>query len=589
MLSGFVNVFIGTSEDISSKNYKELYSLEMSLNNHKFIPINPSKYNKPFQSEWFILVENPKKTEAAFTLTVDKNNQKSPIEPGITKFVNIGPLQSKDYFYQPSSDESQFEVKLELTEVMEIKFKEQAMSLLKNFVSLYILEGTKNDQEIKLKPKATHIHENIYHLQFSIPKSTNNKFGIRISNTISGSALSFKLELYSGGYKLINMNEPNLGIVKGDGVLVYEVYGNKGKYIFTSVKKCSGNPKLSFYEKDYSNLEIDEPIKYKKIKDENSYIQYAKLSDRRAFIKVENNKAELSVFRLNFFTERDMDTNPYSDIVQDGDGKVEVDPGTQTLRVKPLKIMRSHNETFITKVEYIVYLSSDMNQVRFAKNCDTYMINKVFKENDLKIFRTNITMNHEQVKVNSAKTYSKLDEFLRNGYVTLKTKDLGQNKKLFGVVVARVSLFPADNGRVLSPIRTTDIYYDEFSIITPKIAIPVKLIISCLIIIAFLMSAFDMIKAYLFGDLVQLKNLNEGKLREEDIEGDSFSGPKAFTMLERSYYEEKRRLESERRNMEQKRKASELKKSQKSTANEHCQEVEMEMTDDRTQPLELDI
>ena len=60
------------------------------------------------------MVKNNKAEESTFTINVDKNSVKSPINPGITKFLHLAPGESTDYFYVPKKEEKQFEVRMEL-------------------------------------------------------------------------------------------------------------------------------------------------------------------------------------------------------------------------------------------------------------------------------------------------------------------------------------------------------------------------------------------------------------------------------------------------------------------------------------------
>ena len=45
MLSGFVDIYISKDSTVNEKNYLEKYSLEETLDVHKFIVINPHRYN----------------------------------------------------------------------------------------------------------------------------------------------------------------------------------------------------------------------------------------------------------------------------------------------------------------------------------------------------------------------------------------------------------------------------------------------------------------------------------------------------------------------------------------------------------------
>ena len=591
MLTGFVNVYMGRSEDVSPTKYDEIYSLESGLSTHKFIEIQPHKYGVSNASEWFFLIDNPKLNESAFTLAVDKNNTKMPIEPGVTKFTHLGPGEGTDFYYKPLPDQSEFSVRLELQQVMEPQFVEQALGVLSNFLSIYEINSQTGNQ-LALRPKSTSTTHNKLFLKFSLPRNSGKTFGIRAYNPVAGSAVAVKVDLVAGGFKLVNFNEYNLGVVRDKDALIFEAYGAKDKYIFVDVRKCIGHPKVSFFESDFQNVELDETIKYKKIKDENSFIQYVKLKQKRAFIKVENSKKNFTTFTLNVFNERDMDLNPYSEVSQEGEGRVDIETDSHTLRVKPLKLQQSVGKDFINQITYTAYLSPDINVMRYAKNCGRYLLGQAFDSPDLRVFHRRLRIDHDSVREGLGKKPSKLDSFLKRGFIEIKVEGLDRNKKYYGIVVAQMELFPLDEG-VISPLRMGRAYYDEFTLITPRLVVPVQLIVSCLIILAALAALFNVVRAYVFGGINLVEQIQKGddSVSLDSVGIEQTSGAKAFTMLERAYYEEKRRTESEKKLQEQRRtqeKQRQIEEKQKATTDDHCQEIEMSITDDKSQPLELD-
>ena len=592
MITGFVNVYIGLKEDVSQSNFSQMYSLEEGLNTHKFIQIEPHKMGVATASEWFILVDNPKASEAAFTLSIDKNNQQAPLEPGITKFIHLGPGEGTDFFYRPSADESEFEVRVELSRVMVPNFKEQALGVLSNFLSVH--EVVPGGQNLSLALKSQTVSENRVFATFELPRNSGKTFGIRVFNPVSGSAVAVKLDLLTGGFKLVNFNSYHLGTVSGKESMLFEAYGGKGKFVFVDVKKCIGHPKVSFFQDDYQNVEVDQQEKFKRIKDENSFIQYVKVDKKRVFIKVENKKGNFTSFIINVFNEKDMDNNPFTDIVQQGEGRVEVETENQRIRFKPINLNKSLGKEFINEVTYSVFLSPSMKVMRYGKNCGRFGIEKAFKKPDLRMFSHVIKVDHQTVLDSYLKKPSRLDDFLRRGYIEVNIDGLDKNKKYYGVVVAEFKLLPDDEG-VLTALRTGRAYYDEFTVITPRLVIPTQLIIGCLVILAFLCGLFLVVKAYIFGDIRQIhKASGQFGTKLEEVDDDS-TGVTAFTMLEKAYYEEKRRVELERRERDVKR-ASQAEKAQKKIAQvdsndsleDHCQEIEMSQANDREQPLDLE-
>ena len=588
LLSGFVNVYIGRTKDVSISSHDEVYSMEEGLNVHKFIQLLPTKYKLSGANEWFILVDNPKTEPSSFTITVDKNQIKSPIEPGITKFLHMGPGEATKFYYKPGKDESEFQIRVQLDQVMDDKFVHQALELLPQYVSLY--EMTISGDYLPLKSTEEKQHENKMDIRFSIPANSDKTFGIKLYNPVA-SGVAVRVDLLNGDYKLVNFNTYNLGMVQNKNSMIYEAYGAKDKYVFVDVRKCAGKPKVSFYESDYQNVQDDKSLKYKVIRDENSFIQYIKLNHQKLFIKVENQKGSFTAFTLNAFSERDMDLNPYSEITQEGDGKVEVETDSHLVRVKPLKLLSSLGAEYTNKITYSMYLSPKLKVMRYAKNCGKHMIHKAFKDPDVKEFTFKIETTHEDIKENATKKKSKLDEILKKGYVEIGFADLDPNKKYYGIVVAKVDLFPKGEG-YLTPSRSGKAYYDEFTIVTPRIILPIQMIISCLIILGFLTGMFCVVKSYIFGNISQLNEIGEkipDSLREYDDET-SYSF-KAFSLLESAYRDELRREEME----DQASQAEELEApvEAEGPAEERPgeedpvdQEIELQETDDKTKPLD---
>jgi hypothetical protein len=593
LLSGFVNLYIGRTKDVSVSNYDEVYSMEEGLNVHKFIQLLPTKYKLSGANEWFILVENPKLDPSSFTITVDKNQIKSPIEPGITKFLHMGPGEATNFYYKPTKDESEFEVRLQLDQVMDSKFVNQALEMLPQYVSLY--EITISGDYLPLKSTEDVKHKNKLDIKFKIPANSDKTFGIKLYNPVA-SGVALRLDLLNGNYKLINFNTYNLGMVKDKNQMIYEAYGAKDKYIFVDVRKCAGNPKVSFYQTDYQNVQDKKSLKYKVIRDENSFIQYVKLEHQKMFIKVENQKGSFTAFTLNAFSERDMDLNPYSEITQEGDGKVDVETDSHKVRVKPLKLLSSLGAEFTNKITYSMYLSPRLKVMRYAKNCGKHMIHKAFKDPDVKEFKFEVESTHEDIQKNAQKKENKIDQILKRGYIEIKFDELEPNKKYYGIVVAQVDLFPKGEG-FLTASRSGKAYYDEFTIVTPRLVLPIQLIISSLIILGFLSAVFCIVKSYIFGNISQLNELGE-KIPESlrDYDDETSYSFKAFSLLEGAYKDELRREEMESRNASEANEEMEEDAEAREEGQEDAvevdpeagenQEIELQETDDKTKPLD---
>jgi hypothetical protein len=589
LLSGFANIYIGRSKDVGADNYDEVYSMEDGLNVHKFLQLLPTKYKMEGANEWFIMIDNPKLDPTSFTITVDKNAIKSPIEPGITKFLHLGPGETTNYYYKPGKNESEFELRVQLDQVMDEKFTRQALELVPQYVSLY--EVTVSGDYLPLKSTEEHKSGNKIDIKFKLPANSDKTFGIKLHNPVA-SAIALRTDLLNGQYKLVNFNTYNLGTVKDKDFMIYEAYGAKDKYVFIDVRKCVGNPKVSFYESDYQNVEDSKSLKYKVIRDENSFIQYVKLEHKRLFIKVENQKSSFTAFTLNAFSERDMDLNPYSEITQEGDGKVDVETDTRSIRVKPLKLKSSLGAEFTNKIKYSVYLSSKLKHMRYAKNCGKHMIHKAFDDTDIKEFTFEVEATHEDIEKDKNKKENKIDKVLKRDYVEIQFSELEPNKKYYGIVVAQVDLFPKGEGH-LTPVRSGKAYYDEFTLVTPRLMMPIQLIISCLIILGFLSAAFCIVKSYIFGNINQLNQMGE-KIPEslKEYDDESSYGFRAFSLLERAYQDELRRDQmSEANAAEDTETIEEVEEPEEVDAvgdveDQNEQEIELQETDDKTQPLE---
>ena len=274
MLSGQTNVYVSRSKDISESKYDELYSTQTSLHSHLLVQLSPSKYNLSGSNEWFIMLDNPKQDPASMTITLEKNSIKSPIEPGITKYTHLAEREDTVYYYKPSSSEKQFELRLELDQVMDSKLIDKALENLEQFIFLF--EITSNSKTLDLKPKEVHKTYNKLYIKFELDYKNSSTFGIKLKNAV-GCPVALRVDLLNGFYKLVNFNTYNFGILNNNKKMVYEVYGARDKYVFVDVRKCFGEPKVSFYQTDYQKLSEDDAMKYKTIKDENSFVQYVKL------------------------------------------------------------------------------------------------------------------------------------------------------------------------------------------------------------------------------------------------------------------------------------------------------------------------
>ena len=519
MLSGFVNVYVSDSPNLSVTDYKDFYPLEKGLDNHKFITINPTKYNINAGHDYYVLISNPKGDPSSFILAVSKNTDHTPIEIGVSKYVSLAPGESTDLYYRPKKEENSFEVKLELRQVIDEKYTSQALELLSKYLNLYLMTTNGDKHIIKYKSKS--IHENIIRIEFDLTENTQSTFSLHVYNPV-GSAVTLTLELTHAGYKLVNLNEFSIDQVKGTNSIIYESYGIPNEYLFVDLRLCIGDVKVSFYQKDYDNIGKDEKTEYKTIKDANSFIHYIKMEAKKIYLKVENIGTDNSIYELNLFNEIDLDNNPYSEVVQGEGGKVDVETDNSKVKLHPVVLRAKYMEGFKHRINYKVYLTDSFKVMRYVKNCGKHLLDKTFDEPHVLSFNKVVTFNSEKELTNSK---DKID---------IKYSGLNSNTKYYGVVIASVELLPLDGG-YLTPVRSAKVYYDEFIIMTPRLAFSVNMVVGILVSLGFLACLFWIVKSYIFGQINKMQGL-EKLTNFEDLD-QGVLGPNLISILEQEYYE----------------------------------------------------
>ena len=519
MLSGFVNLYISDTPKVSSDNFKDFVALEAQLDTHKYITINPSKYGIKEAHDYYIFVSNPKLDASSFMLTVSKNLTKSPIEEGIQKMVVLSAGESLDFYYKPKKSENRFEVKLEIQQVYEEKHKDQVLELLPEYLDVYHI--TENNGKNKIQYSAKSVHYNRMVIEFDVTENTQGTFSVHVYNPVA-SAVTITLELNSNGYKLVNLNNSSVEAVYDDKSLIYEAYGLQDKYLFIDLRVCVGNVKVSVFQTDYDRVAANKSVEYKTIKDANSMIHYVKLEKHKAFIKVENEQSDLSVYELGVFNEVDLDKNPYSEVVQGNGGRVNVETDNNRVSFHPVELRVGFKEGFQHRVEYKLYLTDTYKIMKFLKNCDKHLLDKAFSDYDLVDFS-------KELRFETEANVKDADGLMRMGFDGLKN-----GTKYYGVVVARVELLPKEN-YYLTPVRSAKVYYDEFVIVTPKFNLPINLLVGVLVSFGMLASLFCLIKAYVFGDINKLHGM-ERLTNFEALDG-GIAGPNLISILEQEYYD----------------------------------------------------
>lgn len=520
MISGFIALYISPYNDVSEIKFEESFLLENHLDVHKFIPIIASKYNINGPHEFFILIVNSRQETASFTMTIDKNSIKSPIEPGITKFLHLGPSETTDFIYTPRETENTFEVRLELRQVLDDNYIESAMDNISQFASLFHIDD--REDKYLMRSKKTSISGNKIFISYDISGSTKGSFAIHLINPLK-CPVALTIDLLNGGYKLLNFNQFTVDrLRKGENIL-YEGYGNKSKYVFIDLKMCHGEVELDLFQSDFQNVGKQNSTEFKKMIDSNSMVHYAKLEHDRLFLRVRNKRDTKAIYEISVFNERDLDNNPYSEVGQGNNGKVEIELDNGLVIFSPISITSTYSAEFRHVVNYTLVLSNDPIVLNYGKNCGRFMIEHVWKDYHMLTFSTTTAFTSmDEVKMIPEKIKIKIDGLIGN-------------TKYHGIVVARIDLFPK-NGGYVSPTRSGKVYYDEFVFITSKYDIPFNLWISIIICVGFFMLLFCIVKSYLFGSINQMRNFE----RLSDLNGfdEGILGMNIISVFEREYYGE---------------------------------------------------
>ena len=529
MLGGGVDVYVSAEEDVSDKKYKELHSLQSSLEIHKFIVIAPSvKYDIREAHDFYLYIKNPKEIPASYTLHLDKNTSKTPIQAGIRKIFNLAPGETTDYYYTPSASEDKFEIQLQLNAVFNKKFQKQALEILGDYIDIYHISQFGDRYKLKYTTKS--VEGNRVYIDLDISNNTSGTFTIHVYNPV-GSGVSIFLDVLNGGYKLLHLNEHSINSVPANSTKVFESYGEKGKYFYFDLKMCMGDVDVSFYESDYQNVESNKHSKYKTLKNANSFTHYLKITHPRVFLKIKNKGKTDAVFDMDVYNRRNMQTDPYSEVALKNEGKVIFDTDTNSVSFDKLEIKSNYSEKFYHSIEYIVYLSEDFEVMRYAKNCGNFMLKKFHKEKkDKQIFFI------FKKKIN----FDTIDSEKHKGKIVIDIKDLDHSIKYYGIVVANIYLYPKDLG-LLTPVRENKVYYDEFIFISSKYNIPVVYILGLSIAFGIIFMLFFIVKNYVFGRIGEFKSFE----RISDWKGfeEVGNGMDIMQAMESEFFEEMKKEE----------------------------------------------
>ena len=517
MLNGFIKVYIGNYDDLSIDKSESSYSLASSYDTHKFITIKPSDFVGGDSRNYFILIHNEKAEMATFTMSVSQSGMRSPIEPGLTKFMELAPGEFSDLIYSPSVDEKIFEVKLELRQVFKPEIASHAMQILSKFISVnYVNEfGT----TYKLEKKSLSLSNNKLFASYEVAESGKGTYAVHLQNP-TGSKVALTVDLMNGGYKLLNLNEFNVDIVREKYVKLYEAYGQQSQYLYVDLKVCYGDVELQFYQSDYQNVAQNNSTEFKKIDYKHSLSHFIKLDHQKAFLKVANKVSGPSIYEISVYGEKDTTTNPFTEVSEGNGGRVDFETDSNLIHFQPIKISTTYSQDFFHGVNYTVFITDDPHKLRYIKNCGSFMIDQVFDNPHVHTF-SKVSIYENSVD------YTK-----KRNPVKIQLSGLTPNTKYYGIVVAKINILPAEKG-YLTPIRTGKAYYDQFVFVTAKIDLPFGLIVVTLILIGVCVGLALIIQVLVFGKVGSLNMLDKFKdLANFELET---NGSKILSILENNY------------------------------------------------------
>lgn len=559
MLSGFVSIFVSTSADVSEVKFDESHLLENRLDVHKFIPLVPSKFGSGKFSDFYLLITNTRQESASFTMSIDKNGLRSPIQPGITKYLHLGPSESTDLMYTPRDFENTFEVRFELRQILDDKYRSTALDNITRFLTLFHVD--ERGDRFPMKIKRVSATDNRAYFNFDISENKQGAFAIHLLNPL-GAPIAASVDLLNGNYKLLNFNQFTVDRLRKKEHILYEGYGHKSKYVFVDLKMCHGEVEVEFFQNDFENVGRQNTTEFKKIIDSNSMVHYIKLEHERLFLKIKNRKESKAIYEMSVFNERDLDNNPYSEVAQGNSGKVDVELDVGIATFAPITISSTYSSEFYHVVNYTIYLSNEKPVLDYGKNCGRYMINHVWQNPHLLTFST----------VTVFKSAAEIESFKKK--IKLPISGLLGDTRYYGIVVARIDLYPKEGG-FLSPTRSGKVYYDEFIFITAKFNIPLNLWVAILVCVGFFVFLFCLVKAYIFGSINKMRNFERlTDLAEFD---DGMTGMKIMSALEREYYEEAHAEET----AQEAQQPEPPKEQPKNAAGESVQDIEMNGSQDK--------
>lgn len=237
----------------------------------------------------------------------------------------------------------------------------------------------------KLKYDRKYVKGRKVFISFDTNKNTKGTFHIHIYNPVA-SGVAMSVDLVNGGYKMLPLNETYTTMLKPNEKKIFEGFGVKSKYFYFDQKICFGKTDVKFYQGDYGNVLSKKALDKTQIIDNTSnvLVHYFKVEKEKVFMEVTNkSEKDNAIFSLLAYQEKDMKTNPYSEVSLLNDGKVNFETDQNRISFQALQIKSKYESSYFHNITYRLYLSQDFDAMRYVKNCGEYLFEDQFPDSDL--------------------------------------------------------------------------------------------------------------------------------------------------------------------------------------------------------------
>lgn len=115
MLSGYIDIFVSDTDDVSDSLNKERHQIRTNMEVHKMFVIAPAvRYQIQSGHYFYLLFKNTADINSSFIINADKNDIPSAILPGIRKMARLAPGETTNFYYTPDPKDDLFEIQFEL-------------------------------------------------------------------------------------------------------------------------------------------------------------------------------------------------------------------------------------------------------------------------------------------------------------------------------------------------------------------------------------------------------------------------------------------------------------------------------------------